>query len=869
MPSFLRTLIARIKGLIRRDAVAGEIQDELAFHFEMRVEEYERRGLSKDEARALARERVGNVAVHQDRGYDVRGGGVIETVWQDIRYALRLWRRQPGFAVAAIATLALGIGISTALFSVIDAALLRPLPYPHPEQLVQVYIEERAPNGEVNSAGPSLNDARRWRAGNRAISAAGIIRAYPTPTIVDPGGGPERVAVSEIGEGVLDVYQLAPALGRAATADDLAAGAPRIVMLGHGYWQSHFAGSRDVIGRIVRFTSGAPATIIGVLPAGFYAQTDLWTPPVSFRPGDFADQRGLGTSAYARLNPGVTMEAAAADLTTVSKRDAAERGQPTDVRVLLQSLRADTISGYGPTIGILSAAVAFVLLIACVNVAGLLMARGSARRPEIAIRTSIGASRGRLIRQLVTESIVLALCAGLIGILLAGATLDTLVAAIPLDLPLTSSVSLNPAVLVFALLLSLITALAFGLLPALSLSRTGVPIGGDNLRGRRSPLSRRGGQWLIGVEVAVAIVLLVVAGLLLRSLNRAMKVDVGFDAGAVLVMKVEPLTQNADTLTQFYPALLDRLRSHPGTSAAGAVDTLPLDPWSAFGFASVPGKDPQDVRVRSARPGYFEAMGLMVVDGRMPSARDFDDSRMVVLNRAAASKLFPGENAVGKSIILGFGTNRREVVAVTSNVRQDGPLSDVEPDVTELSGGRITSPMIVVIRPKSGMRLQPVELRDIVRSLGQPAFVDDIVPATRLLSETVATPRHRTLLFGLLGALGFILTLVGIFGVTAYAVSRRTQEIGVRMAFGASPQQVVGTVIADAIWPVIIGTAIGLAGAMFSTRVIATFLFQTTPTEPTTFAAVAIVLAVAAGIAAWLPARRAALVDPVAALRAE
>jgi predicted permease len=651
MPAFLRTLIARVKGLIRRDAV-GEIHDELAFHFEMRVEEYERRGMSKDEARKRARERVGSIAVHQDRGYDVRGGGAIETVWQDIRYALRLWRRQPGFAIAAIATLALGIGISTALFSVIDAALLRPLPYPHPEQLVQVTIEERAPNGEVNSAGPSLNDARHWRTGSRTISAVGIIRAYPTPTIIDAGGGPERVAVSEIGEGALEVYQLAPALGRAVSADDLAAGAPRVVMLGHGYWQSHFAGSRDVLGRVVRFTSGAPATIVGVLPQGFYAQTDLWKPHASFRPGDIADQRGLGTSAYARLRAGVTMEAAAADLSAVSKRTAAERGQPTDVRVLLQSLRADTIIGYGPTIGILSGAVAFVLLIACVNVAGLLIARGSARRPEMAIRTSIGASRGRLIRQLVTESIVLALCAGLIGILLAGAALDTLVAAIPLDLPLTSSVSLNPTVLVFALALSLVTALAFGLVPALSLSRTGVSIGGDSLRVRRSPLSRRGGQWLIGVEVAVAVVLLVVAGLLLRSLNRAMKVDVGFDASAVMVMKVEPLIQNANTLTQFYPALLERLRSHPNVSAAGAVDALPLDPLGFYGFASSPGQETQDVRVRTALPGYFEAMGLDVVEGQLPSAGDISGNRSVVLNKAAAARLFPRSSAIGKSIIL-------------------------------------------------------------------------------------------------------------------------------------------------------------------------------------------------------------------------
>lgn len=869
MPAFLRMLIARIKGLVRRDAVAGEIQEELAFHVEMRVEEYERGGKSSDEARAMARARVGNVALHQDRGYDIRGGGVLETVVQDVRYALRLWKRQRGFAIAAVGTLALGIGLSTALFSVIDAALLRPLPYSQPEQLVQVTIADRTPDGDARSTGPSLNDARRWRADSRTISAVGIIRPYPMPTIIDAGRGPERLMVSEIGEGVLDVYAVAPVLGRAVTVDDFATGAPRVAMLGYSYWQTNFGGAVDVLGRTVRFTSGEPATIIGVLPHGFYRRTDLWTPHVSLRPGDFAEQRGLGTDAYARLRPGVTREAASSDLTAISTRDASARDMPAGVRVDLRSLRADLVSGFGPTIRILSAAVAFVLLIACVNVAGLLMARGRTRRTEMALRISIGASRGRLIRQLITESTVLALFGGVAGVALASVTLDTLVAAIPLGLPLTSSVSLNFTALAFALTLSLITAIAFGLLPSISLSRTGVLIIGDSLRLRRSPMSRRGGQWLIGTEVAVAVLLLIVAGLLVRSLNRAMNVDIGFDANAVLVMKVEPINQSVEALTQFYPALLDRLRAHRDVAAAGAVDTLPLDPVGLFGFANVSGQAPQDVRLRHALPGYFDAMGLTITHGRAPTLHDFDGSRAVVLNTTAANRLFPGSSAIGKSIMLGFGTNHREVIGVTNDVRQDGPLGDAAPDVTELSGSRITEPMIVVIRPKRGARLNTSDLRDIAQHVGPPVFVDDIVPAARLLSDTVATSRHRTLLFGLLGALGCGLTLVGIFGVTAYAVSSRTQEIGVRMAFGATPQQMVSTVMTDAAWPLMIGTAVGLVGAQLSTGVIAAFLFQTTPTDPVTFVAVAFVFPMAAGAAAWLSARRAAHVDPMSALRIE
>ncbi len=876
----MKHLLARLRALFRRDVIASEIRDELQFHMDMRAAEYERNGEEAASARRRAAQRVGNIAVHQDRGYDIRGGGFIETIVQDVRYALRLWRKQPGFAAGAIVTLALGIGISTALFSVIDAALLRPLPFPHPEQLVRVMLEEREPDGHVHGIGASLNDTRDWRGGGRGVSAAGIIRTYPMPIVVDAGGGPERVTVSEMADGCLEVFQLARMLGRGPTVADLAAGAPPVVLLGYGYWQNRFGGSRDVIGRTLRFiadgpsaVAAGPATIIGVLPAGFYTQTALWRPPVIVDvpgAGDRADRRGMGTDAYARLRPGVSLAAAAEELTAVSRRAARDRGQPDDVRVDLTSLAADTVSGYGPTIGILASAVGFVLLIACTNVAGLLMARGAARRPEMAVRTAIGAGRGRLIRQLLTESVVLALAAGALGALLAGLSLASLVAAIPLDLPESSSASLNLPVLLFAFALSVATSLVFGLIPAIAVSRTGVTSGAiDSRRGQVSRLRRRGGQWFIGVEVAVALVLLAGAGLMLRSLNRAMSVDIGFNPDAVIVMKVAPLTQSPAALSAFYPALLDRLRAHSGVAAAGAIDALPLDPMGIYGFASSPAVESLGVMSRRALPGYVEAMGLTVLDGHIPAPDEFDAGRAAILNKAAAAKLFPDGDAVGKTIIIGFTGNTRQVAAVTADVKEGGPLHDSEPEVTELMDRRITSPMIVVIRPTPGTRLNTAELRDIAQGIGPPVFIDDIVPASHLVADTVARPRHRTLLFSLLGGLGLVLTLVGIFGATAYAVARRTQEIGVRMAFGASPRRVVRTIVMDAAWPVVIGMTAGVGGAMLSTKVIAKFLFQTTPTDPATFAAVAIVLGVAGVLAAWLPARRAARIDPIAALRSE
>lgn len=871
MPPFMNSVAARLRALFRRDAVAGEIHDELQFHLQMRIEEYERNGSSREDARRLATERVGNIAVHQDRGYDIRGGGVLETVVQDIRYALRLWRHQPGFALVAVGTLALGISASTMLFSVIDAAVLRPLPFAHPEQLAMVLVSERSPDGAEHATGPSLNDARSWRAASQSISAAGVMRTYPEPVVVEIAGSAERAAVSEMGDGCLEIYQQHVAMGRGFSADDLAPGAPRVVMLGYGYWRQRFGGSASAVGQTVRFAEGGASTIIGVLPAGFYPRTALWRPHASFDFGDISDRRGMGTDTYARLRPGVTMAAAEKELTRLTRQRDAEQGHVSNVRITLQPLLGDARSGYGATIPLLIWAVALVLVIACVNVAGLLLARGTARQSEFAIRASIGAGRGRLVRQLLTESALLAVIGGLSGCVLAWLLLDALVSLVPLELPASSSATLNPAVFAFAMALSIATSLAFGLLPALKLSRGDTMLGALSSRQRHgSSLSRRSGQWLIGVEVAVSIVLLVSAGLLVRSLNRAMSVNIGFDPNAVVVMKVAPLTQTDAVLAHFYPALLDRLRAHPGIAAAGAVDALPLDPWAVFGFASSNAREWQGVRMRQALPGYIEAMGLTVTEGRIPAVSEFDGGRMVVLNKAAATKLFPDGHAVGKTISIGAATsNTREVAAVIADVRQDGPLRDSAPEVTQLSSRHITRPMIVVIRPKPGTHVNPVELREMAQGLGPKVFIDDIASATHLLADTVARPRHRTLLFSLLGGLGLVLTLVGIFGTTAYAVAARTREIGVRTALGATPRQVVRAIVMDVAWPVMIGTAIGLGGAMLSTKAIAQFLFQTTPTDPATFAAVAIVLAIAGGLAAWLPARRAARVDPVTALRSE
>jgi putative ABC transport system permease protein len=860
----LRLALARCRALVRRDVVAGEIRDEMQFHLQMRAEEYQRQGLTRDDARRAAAKRFGNLALMQDRGYDVRGGGIMETVLQDARYGVRLLLKHRAFSMVAILTLAVGIGVSTALFSVIDVALLRPLPYPHPEQLVDVAVRQTN-NGESGSYAPSMADIRAWREAGRSFAhvGAGRVRGF-LPRVVD-AGAPERLIVGEVSEGFLEVFGVKPLLGRGVEIEDLHEGAPLVALLGHGYWQSRFGGVPDVIGRVIRIAD-VPATIVGVLPAGFYRETAVWLPEQI--PASRANFRGSGTPVQGRLRPGVTIVDAERELTEITSRIASGPGQATDVRVELTSMYDNETSGSGKTITLLAWTVSLILLIACVNVAGLLLARGAIREPELAIRASIGAGRARLVRQLLTESLILAFAGGLVGLVLAWTSLDALVAIIPISLPSNSPASLNLPVLGFAAILSVVSSVAFGLVPALRISRAqmGVPLAIASRR-HRSALSRRGGQLLIAAEVALAVVLLAGAGLMVRSFERLAAVDVGFDPSTVLTMEVEPLDPAPNVLRHYYPALLGAIRTLPEVAAAGAVDYLPLRDGSVVTFVNGAGQT--NLNMRQVLPGYFEAIGLPVKLGRHPTESDRTGAEHVVLiNEEAARLFFPDGSPVGR-FLQTIGESPRRIIGVVGNVRHYGPLSAPRPEVYQLYGQTAPQPLRIVLRPRPSAVLSGDRLREMAHAVGPKVLVERIRLATDDLGETVVTPRRRTLLLSLLGGLGVLLTLVGVFSMTAYAVARRTQEIGIRMAFGAGPADVVLTMVRDAAWPALLGLSVGMTVALFATRVVQSFLFETTPHDPATFAAVAVIMIVAALVAAWVPARRAARVDPVIALRAE
>jgi predicted permease len=869
LPARIRT---RARALFHRDGVAGEIHDELEFHRDMRVEEYERAGLSPAAARQKARARIGNAAVHEDRGYDVRGGGVFETVVQDVRYAVRLLRRQPGFTLLAVITLALGIGAATALFSVIDAAVLRPLPFPHPEQLVEVTaVGTPDPKGRVSRTAPSLADVRVWQ-GLPTVTAAAMFRPSAPKAVVDSGGGPERLAISIMSEGLLDVCGMHPVIGRAFMQPDVAKGAAPVTLLGYHYWSRQFAGQADVLGKMVRFIdanawSGAPATatIVGVLPEDFFPDIDLWRPtPLDERA---VDKRGSGQTVLARLAPRVTTNDAAVAMLAGSRERVANAGDVASFR--LDSWLDEVRSGYASTLNMLGSAVALVLVIGCINVAGLLFARGSARGAEFAIRASIGAGRGRIVRQLLTESAVLAALGCALGVFLAWLCLDALLPLVPLSVPESATVSINGVVLAFAVGLSGVTALLFGLVPAWSSSNVSLVVSMGSGGRHGSGFSTRAGQALIAVEVALAVVLLAASALLGKSLMVATSVDVGVDPDRFITLDVAPISQEPGVLTAYYRDLRARVRALPGVEAVGLSDSFPI---GGRGFSQrflwLDGARAVTASAisRDVRSGYVEALGQRVVRGRVPPESELAEAPALLINETAAAEWFPDEDALGRSVTL-MPNQPATIVGITADVRQSGPLYKPDAEMLQLSKAAITGSMWVIIRPEPGAHVSTNDLRRIANDIGPAVFVEDIRSGADWAADRVASPRHRAALFGLLGGLGLVLTLVGTFGVTAFAVSRRAPEMAVRMAFGAAPAQVVRRVLAASAWPVVFGTATGLGFSFVATRVVAKFLFEVSPTDPSTFTVVAVLVAAAGVVAAWIPARRTSRVDPVQVLR--
>jgi predicted permease len=803
---------------------------------------------------------------------------------QDLRYGLRMLRKSPLFTAVAIITLALGIGANAAIFSVVNAVLLRPLPYKDSDRLTVVLHEGRNPVAPANFFD--------WQRQNRSFESMGAAE-YWTPNVNGTGNAEKLWALRTTSE-VLPMLGVQPMLGRFFSAQEQEPGREHEAVIGYEFWQSHFAGSAQVIGQPVTL-NGETYTVVGVMPRGFKfapfwaTKAQLWAPLVL---SDRLDNRhGRSLRIFARLKTGVSLQQAQAEMTIIAAGlEEAYPGTNEDVKV--QSLKEKVVGKVRPALLVLLTAVGFVLLIACANVAHMLLARSAARQKEIAIRAALGAGRARVIQQFLTESLWLAVTGGAAGLLLAFWGVRALVALSPADLPRVESIGLDLHVLMFVMGITLIAGLVFGLAPAL---RAAAPNLSDTLKegGRGSSEGIRHNRLrslLVASEFTFALVLLVGAGLMIRSFLALQNIDPGFNPHNLLSVVVSVTgTKEAGPGERpiFYQQLLERIRQVPGVQSASAINHLPLggDIWGlSFHIEGQPVPPPSETPTAAFRvvlPGYFKTMNISVLHGRDVSDHDvLNTPGVVVVNDFFARRYWPKEDAIGKRITFDDLKNNPKwltVAGVAKNtVRSDWtepPAEEVflpylqNRDYLEDAASHFTY-LTLVVRSSNPAALVPV-IRGMAGSVDSSVVMSEVQTMDEVVADATAEPRFYLLLLAVFAAVALILAAVGIYGVMSYSVSRRTQEIGIRMALGAQTSHVIRMVVGQGALLATVGVVTGLIGALAVTRLMSGLLYGVRSNDPLTFIAVAVMLSAIALIASYIPARRAAKVDPMVALRNE
>jgi predicted permease len=887
MMEWFNILMARLRALFRRESVLRDIEEELRVHVEMETEMNIRRGMPPNEARAAALKSFGNVGRNTELGYDIRGGGWLETLWQDLRFGARMLLKQPGFSLIALLTLALGIGANTAIFSVVNAVLLRPLPYREAERIVA--IQELSKEGERKQVTPA--NFLDWRAQQTTFASLAAISTRRANLALTAEA--ERIDLAVVSANFFDVFGLRAERGRLFAAADEQAGHAPVVVVSHSLWQSRFGGANDLVGRNVTL-DGKSYTVVGIAPQGFQypGETEAWLPPLRLAPEsnermDVTQVRGFGyLSAVALLKPGVSLAQAAGEMETITarlRRQYPDTNNPRFNRVV--SLRKHLVGETDTMLWLLFGAVCFVLLIACANVANLSLVRAAARQKEMAIRAALGASRGRVIGQLLTESTLLALGGGALGWMLAVWGVELITRLLPRDFPRLREISLDWRVLLFTLLASVSTGILFGLAPAWQSAKTDVhETLKESARGATGGWrQRRLRHLLIVAEIALSLVLLAGAGLLLRSFTHLQSVSAGFTPQQVLTARLSPAgaAYRADpAYISYFRRVIERVRIIPGVEAVGAINKLPLTWGDTAGYRIegrpllTPDKWP-DAEYRAVSSDYFRALSIPIVQGRAFNERDNEAApQVMIVNQALARRDFPGENPVGKRINLGNTDSAGqpvwfEIVGVAANVRS--------PELTEesqaefyLSGLQDTfDEMSLVIRAT----VEPASLASAVRQAA--AEVDKTQPVSNFttmeafVSEAYARPRFNLVLLGLFGGLALLLSAAGIYGVMAYGVAQRKNELGLRLALGAQPHDVMNLILRQGLRLISVGLVLGLVSALALTRLMKSLLFGVNAMDAVTFAAVTLLLLVVALLACWIPARRATKVDPLIALRSD
>ncbi|HKQ52489.1 MAG TPA: ABC transporter permease [Pyrinomonadaceae bacterium] len=805
------------------------------------------------------------------------------TLAQDLRYAVRMLIKRPGFTAVAVLTLALGIGANSAIFSVVNAVLLRPLPFAEPDRLVYAEGGDLRDGSKAGSISPP--DFLDYREQNHVFERLAAFMPMSF-TVTGDGSASERVSAALVSHGFFETLGTMPLPGgRTFLAEEELDGRNTVAILSYGLWQRRYAGDPKIVGKTIA-VNGETATIVGVMPQGFEypREAQLWY-PIPFKGPETSTRRFHFLRGVGLLKPGVTLAQAQADINSIARQ--LERQYPesnTNFSMGLTLLTEWTVGEMRPTLLILLAAVGFVLLIACANVANLSLARGASRAREVAIRSALGASRGRVVRQLLTESVVTALVGGALGLLLAMWGVDLLVSLSPENLPRVKEVTTDWRVLGFTLVVSVLTGVMFGLFPALATSKTNLT---ETLKEGGRGAAGAGRQRLRGLlvvaEVALSLVLLVGAGLLVKSFLRLSSVDVGFVPTNVLSMQLSlPPTNYSDPRRRanFYDQLAGRLESLPGVQAAGTVSELPLSGQENDTFFNIEGKPAaafgsteNDANIRGISPAYFHALGVPLVKGRFFEQRDnMDSPKVVIVNDSFVKRYLPGEEALGKHLIIDYGPEpfKAEIVGVVGGIRHSS-LAQAEPSA-EMYVSVLQAPSFrtnLVVRAAGDPVQLTAAIRSEVQALDKDLPIYNVKTMEQHISASAAQPRFRTLLLGIFACVALVLAGIGIYGVISYSVTQRTHEIGLRVALGAQRGDVLRLVVWQGMRMALVGICLGVAGAFVVTRVMSSFLFGVSATDSLTFVGVSLLLAVVSFLACYLPARRATKVDPMVALRYE
>ena len=866
----------RLAWLLDRRRFEAELGEEIRIHEEMAAEQARHEGMAPDEAGFAARRRVGNRAQLAEAARDVWRPPALGDLGQDLRYALRGLRRQPGYAAAAAITLMLAIGATTALFSVLDALLLRPLPYRQADRMVQVWEHKRTSDNRENLVSPA--NFLDWHDRARSFEH---LAAYTWSSLPLAGNTPAVVYGRMVTGNFYSVMGARPALGRGFLPGDTLVGAPRALIVSHALWSTRFGGDSAVIGKPIPLREGS-AQIVGVMPEGFrpLGSEEYWEPwPMQ---SDLRTRRGRYAMVVGRLRTGAAAEDADRELKGIAA--ALEQEHPkfnAEWGTRVVPLGEQVTGGARPVLLLLAGAIASVLLIACLNVANLRLGQVLARRTELAVRTALGASRTRIIRQMLAEGLVLAAIGGALGIIAAIAGVRALVAAQVTLIPRLEEVTVSLRVLVFALGLTALIGLAFGLAPALALREDAL----------RQPLSRRGGETgsaprarrlrgaLVSVQVALSLMLLAGASLSVRSLGKLLAIDPGFEPGGVLTVELE-LPEEAyagpGRKIAFYETLVERVRGIPGITDIGLVNFLPLRGFTpGTGFQVVGRPEPAAGQAPStqlivADPGYHQAMGTPILQGRgLTPADQLGTPRVILVNQAFARRAFPGADPIGQRVKVAYAEpdSILSIVGVVADMRRDG--LDVEPAPMVVYPFRQYpfGYMTLVVRSRRDPEALAPAIRAEIAALDRSLPVLGVETLESRIHATTADRRYPMLLLSLLASLALVLSAVGLYGVLAYLVGQRAREIGIRKALGASRGAIARLVLGEGFRFVLLGVVVGLLAALFTTRYLGALLYGLAPNDPVTLGAGALILLAVAALAAWIPARRALRVDPAVTLR--